>query len=49
MRSSIQRYTNHRSVYSAPETRAHLTPLKLHSPAYTRQLNRMWMRFKAGH
>ena len=40
---------NDRSIYPAPEARAHLTPLKPHSPAYTRQLNRMWTRFKAGH
>jgi len=40
---------NDRSIYPAPEARQHLTPLKPHSPAYTRQLNRMWTRFKAGH
>ena len=40
---------NDRSIYPAPEARAHLTPLQPRSPAYTRQLNRMWTRFKAGH
>ena len=40
---------NDRSIYPAPEARAHLAPLQPRSPAYTRQLNRMWTRFKAGH
>jgi len=41
-------YNDH-GIYPAPEARAHLAPLQPRSPAYTRLLNRMWTRFKAGH
>ena len=39
---------NDRGIYPAPETRSKLSAVGPHSPAYTRQLNRMWTRFKAG-
>jgi putrescine transport system substrate-binding protein len=39
---------NDRGIYPAPETWSRLSALKARSPAYTRQMNRMWTRFKAG-
>lgn len=39
---------NDRGIYPAPETRSKLSAVEPHSPAYTRKLNRMWTRFKAG-
>ena len=37
-----------RNIYPAPESRARLVPDLPHSQAYTRELTRMWTRFKAG-
>jgi putrescine transport system substrate-binding protein len=40
---------NDRGIYPAPEVWSKLSALQPRSPAYTRALNRMWTRFKAGH
>ena len=37
-----------RSIYPAPEAMAKLVPVLSHSPAFTRQLTRMWTRFRTG-
>jgi putrescine transport system substrate-binding protein len=37
-----------RSIYPAPEQKAHLYANPVHSLAYTRELNRTWTRFKTG-
>jgi putrescine transport system substrate-binding protein len=39
---------NDRSVYLTGEQRARLHPMGSHTPSYTRELNRMWTRFKTG-
>ncbi len=39
---------NDRGIYPAPEAWSKLSALQPRSPAYTRRLNRMWTRFKAG-
>ena len=39
---------NDRGIYPAPDTRSKLSAVEPHSPGYTRKLNRMWTRFKAG-
>ena len=39
---------NDRSIYPAPEAMAKLVPVLSHSPAYTRQLTRIWTRFRTG-
>jgi putrescine transport system substrate-binding protein len=39
---------NDRGIYPAPEAWSKLSALQPRSPAYTRKLNRMWTRFKAG-
>jgi putrescine transport system substrate-binding protein len=37
-----------RNIYPPPAARAHLVPDLPHSPAFTRELTRMWTRFKSG-
>jgi putrescine transport system substrate-binding protein len=39
---------NDRGIYPSPEAWSKLSALQPRSPAYTRALNRMWTRFKAG-
>jgi hypothetical protein len=37
-----------RTVYPREDQAVQFYPMALHSPPYTRELNRMWTRFKTG-